>query len=224
MVGVVAASASRGADQWQFESEDEFFAYFSAGVDSADLALESEFGTLRLSVDGAGSTTTLVVALPTIAAVELAFASLGPSATPAEPPSPVVFIGHGRNPQWRELADHLRDHHGVQVLTYESAVRAGIPNHSVLQELAERATLALLVHTVEEVNEAGDGRAGDNVIHETGLFQALLGAHRAIVIREDGCRSFANVHGVNELRFAPGRIVEVFGEVLAVLRREHAVP
>jgi hypothetical protein len=209
---------SRGTVRWELDSEAEFLQLLTPDVDEAWLALASNVGGLELDVSRRSPRTRLAVRLPSVDAVESVYADLEPVAGPAR--SPVVFIGHGRSPVWRELADHLRDHHGVQVLTYESAVRAGVPNHTVLRELAERTTLALLVHTIEDVDERGVGRTGENVVHETGLFQALLGVERAVVLREDGCRSFANVDGLNELRFAPGRIIEVFGEVVAVLRRE----
>ena len=209
---------SRGAVRWELDSEAEFLQLLTTDVDEASLALGATVGGLELQVTRRSPRSHLAVRLPSVDAVESVFADLEPVAGPAR--SPVVFIGHGRSPVWRELADHLRDHHGVQVLTYESAVRAGVPNHTVLKELAERTRLALLVHTVEDVDERGVGRTGENVVHETGLFQALLGVERAVVLREDGCRSFANVDGLNELRFSSGRIVEVFGEVVAVLRRE----
>ena len=208
----------RGTVRWELDSEAEFLRLVKDEVDEASLVVASTVGALEVDLTQRSPRTRLAVRLPSVDAVEAVYAELEPVAGPASPP--VVFIGHGRSPVWRELADHLRDHHGVQVLTYESAVRAGVPNHTVLKELADRTTLALLVHTTEGVDERGVGRAGENVVHETGLFQALLGVERAVVLREDGCRSFANVDGLNELRFAPGRIVEVFGEAVAVLRRE----
>jgi hypothetical protein len=31
---------------------------------------------------------------------------------PPPPPKPKIFIGHGGSDQWRDLKDHLHDHHG----------------------------------------------------------------------------------------------------------------
>jgi hypothetical protein len=56
----------------------------------------------------------------------------------------------------------------------------------VLQELAERTGFALLVRTAEKLDHRGVGRAGDNLVHETGVFQALLGIQHATVLREEG--------------------------------------
>ena len=58
------------------------------------------------------------------------------------------------------------------------------------------------------------------VIHELGLFQGRLGFTRAIVLLEEGVKEFSNILGINQLRFAKGRIKETFGDVLATIRRE----
>ncbi len=159
---------SRGSVRWDLDAEAEFLELFAASVDDGSLSVESNVGELRLTVERRSPRTQLVVRLPTVEAVEAVesvSAQVAAVVAPAAPPA--VLVGNGRSPLWRELADHLRDHHGVKVLTYESAVRAGVPNHVVLQELAERTKLAFLVHTVEERDERGVGRTGKNIVHET---------------------------------------------------------
>jgi len=47
-----------------------------------------------------------------------------------------------------------------------------------------------------------------------------LGLRRAIVLREDGCKEFSNLAGVQEIRFSKANIRETFGEVLATIKRE----
>jgi predicted nucleotide-binding protein len=63
-------------------------------------------------------------------------------------------------------------------------------------------------------------RARENVVHETGLFHAKLGLDRTIIIREEGCQDFSNIHGIVEVRYARDNIRESFGEVVATIRRE----
>lgn len=142
-----------------------------------------------------------------------------PSPKPPEK-KPIVFIGHGRSKQWRDLKDHLTDKHGVQVEAYEVGSRAGHAVRDILDEMMSKSTMALLVLTAED--EAGDGgkRARQNVVHETGLFQGRLGFSRAIVLLEEGAEEFSNIHGIDQLRYSAGNIKEVFGDVLAALRRE----
>ena len=59
-----------------------------------------------------------------------------------------------------------------------------------------------------------------NVIHECGLFQGRLGFDRAILLVEHGVQLASNFDGIQQLRFKKGRISEVFGDVIATLKRE----
>jgi len=129
-----------------------------------------------------------------------------------------VFIGHGHSPAWRQLADHLRDHHGCHVIAYESAPRAGQSIVEILGEMSSQASFAVLVHTAEDEQPDGRIRARQNVVHETGLFQGRLGFRNTIVVREQGCEDFSNLAGVQELTYE-GNIRQVFGDVVAAFSR-----
>lgn len=131
-----------------------------------------------------------------------------------------VFIGHGRSRSWRDLKDHLQDLHGIDVVAYETGARAGLTIHEVLREMVSKASIAFLVLTAEDIDRDGVAHARENVVHETGLFQGKLGFKRAIVLLEEGCNEFSNIAGLQQLRFAQGNIKEIFGDVLAVVRRE----
>jgi predicted nucleotide-binding protein len=136
------------------------------------------------------------------------------------PPTPVVYIGHGKSNQWRDLKDHLTDKHGLRVEAFEVGSRAGHAIRDILDEMLEKSTIAFLVLTGEDEGVDGAIRARENVIHELGLFQGRLGFPRAVALLEDGTNEFSNLHGIQQIRFARGNIREVFGEVLAVIRRE----
>ncbi|MDZ7732830.1 MAG: nucleotide-binding protein [Acidimicrobiia bacterium] len=130
-----------------------------------------------------------------------------------------IFIGHGRDTQWRELRDHLQDQHGYDVLAYETAPRAGWLVGDVLEEMLSRASFAVLVMTAED--ETADGaQARQNVVHEVGLCQGRLGLTRAIPLKENGVNVFSNLAGVNWITFDRGNIQAAFGEVLGALKRE----
>jgi predicted nucleotide-binding protein len=90
----------------------------------------------------------------------------------------------------------------------------------VLETMAARASIAFLVHTAEDEQEDGQIRARQNVVHETGLFQGRLGFKRALVVREDGCEDFSNLHGLQEIRYQKGQLPGSFHEVLSVIKRE----
>ncbi len=59
-----------------------------------------------------------------------------------------------------------------------------------------------------------------NVIHEVGLFQGRLGFRKAIVLLEEGCAEFSNIHGLGQIRFPRGNIGACFEQVRQVLERE----
>jgi hypothetical protein len=132
----------------------------------------------------------------------------------------VVFVGHGHDPQWRDLKDHLHEKHGFKVVAYEVGARGGIGVNEVLNGMADEASIAFLVHTAENADASGLLHPRDNVIHETGLFQGRLGARRAIVLLEDGCEKFSNIQGLTWIPFRHGNIAEIYGDVLATIKRE----
>ncbi|NOU27135.1 MAG: nucleotide-binding protein [Polyangiaceae bacterium] len=134
-----------------------------------------------------------------------------------------VFLGHGRSLLWRELASFLQDR---LLLKWDEFNRESTAGHSTtkrLSDMLDGATFAFLVMTGED--EAADGKihARANVIHEAGLFQGRLGFHRAILLVEDGCEEFSNVHGLTQLRFPKGNISSQFEEIRRVLEREKVI-
>jgi hypothetical protein len=133
---------------------------------------------------------------------------------------PVIFIGHGGNPQWMALRDHLRDQQGFDCVVFEAGPRTGRITKNVVESMADAASFAVFVHSAEDEQADGSKRARENVVHETGFFQGRLGFERAIILREEGCEDFSNIAGVQEIRFHAGNIRETFGEVVAAIRRE----
>ena len=74
--------------------------------------------------------------------------------------------------------------------------------------------------TAEDEQPDGKLNARLNVVHEVGLFQGRLQFSRAIVLLEEGCEEFSNIHGLGQLRFPKGNISAKFEEIRAVLERE----
>jgi predicted nucleotide-binding protein len=216
-------------ERWDLDTDEEFFAKYrgeiwSAGysVDGFHLDHTNFFGMFESDVH---------VTSEKISDIEAVFAVFEDHVDECRIERPVVrpriFMGHGRDDQWRDLRDDLRDHHGLDVYAYETGVHAGESITEVLDEMTSEAGLALLVHTGEDEVSTEDGdqrrtalQARQNVIHETGLFQGVLGWKRALVLRERDCDGFSNIHGIQELRFERGHIREMTGEVLAVIERE----
>jgi predicted nucleotide-binding protein len=133
---------------------------------------------------------------------------------------PAVFIGHGRNKIWRDLKEHLQDKHGFTIEAYETGARTGHAIRDILEDMVEKSKFAVLILTAEDEQSDGQLRARQNVIHEAGLFQGRLGFSRAILIIEEGVEELSNFDGIQHIKFAKGNIKEVYGEVLATIRRE----
>jgi predicted nucleotide-binding protein len=135
-----------------------------------------------------------------------------------------VVIGHGQSPLWRELKDFIADRLKLAWDEFNRVAVAAVATTDRLQQMVESSTLALLVATAEEEGADRTFGARQNVIHEIGLFQGHLGFSRAIVLLEDGCEEFSNIHGLGQIRFPRGNIAACFEEVRRVLEREGVLP
>ncbi|MGY4231885.1 putative nucleotide-binding protein [Bradyrhizobium sp. USDA 4449] len=216
---------------WSFSNLDEFFAaYRAVDVQNADFVFHELGGEKSLSVSLLYNTTRVRVRQSSRSEVEHIFEVFESAASDCKLPAAkteqflreklAIFVGHGRNPAWRDLKDHLSDKHGYNVTAYETGPRVGLHIADVLETMEDEASFAILVMTGENEDQHGGLHARENVIHEVGLFQGRLGFRRAIVLLEDGCAEFSNIAGVQYIPFAKGNIRETFGEVLATIRRE----
>lgn len=215
------------------DDEAEFYAKYNECIDNASVGWRTE--DLRFSVAISyhryfnGSQTDIKVRLPTVSAIHDAISVFDDAQDSArehfgryekEIVPPTVFLGHGRSAAWRDLRDHLRDHHGYKVESYETGARAGHTIRDIVEEMAKKSDMAFLVHSAEDELQNGKFQARPNVIHETGLFQGKLGFSKAIVLLEEGCEEFSNLAGIQQIRFSKNNIRETFGDVLATLKRE----
>ena len=218
-----------GGDEWTFGTLAEFLAavdqcsdyYFWAHTKNHAKTITIQCGT------GLYGSTTVIISAPDREQIERLASIFDNDAQRCRLPEELdekkevkIFIGHGRDPQWKDLKDHLHEKHGYSIEAYEIGSRAGHSIRDVLEDMLDESSFALLVMTGEDEDKEGKLHARENVIHETGLFQGNLGFSRAIVLLEDGTEEFSNLAGIQQIRFAKGNIKEAFGEVLAVLRRE----
>ena len=219
-------SVSIGDEKWTFETLQEFLSEYPKGNRCFfyHSIQECIFCVSLSEFIDEEDCTRVYVKFPERSRIELIFQvferNLDESKIITEPGPLTIFIGHGHDPQWRDLKDHLHEKHDFNVSAYEMGPRAGKSIKDVLEEMLEESSFALLVLTGEDMHTNGELHARDNVIHELGLFQGKLGFTRAIVLLEEGVQEFSNILGINQLRFAKGRIKETFGDVLATIRRK----
>jgi hypothetical protein len=133
---------------------------------------------------------------------------------------PKVFIGHGRSLVWLQLKDFVTNQLRLACDEFNAVPVAGRTTVARLQEMVEQSWFAFLVMTGEDLRGNGATHARENVIHEAGLFQGHLGFERAIILLEEGCAEFSNIHGLTTIRFPQGDISPKFEEIRQVLVRE----
>lgn len=213
-------------ERWGFDTVDEFLSsYANADVVAAQLVIAWADDKILLNVFFDDERTQITVrgeVRSSIEAVSTIFeeAGLDDRLIPPQKKAKVaIFIGHGRDQEWLKLKSHLQDKHGLDIVSYETGARAGHTIRDILQSMSNNSSFALLVLTGEDKVEDGI-RARQNVIHECGLFQGKLGFDRAVLLVEDEVELASNFDGIQQLRFAKGRIAETFGDVIATLRRE----
>ena len=227
-------------ESWSYENEDEFFSEYRKDIKSAtfrnqhhDNSNLNRTSIFEFSYHKFLNETELRVKLPERYKIEKVFEILESNYSNYQIPEKQlvneiksqlkIFIGHGRNKQWRDLKDHLQDKHNFEVISYETGARAGYTITEVLEEMSSRASFALLVLTAEDSGIDGNIRARENVIHEVGLFQGRLGFKKGIIVLEDGCNEFTNISGIQQIRFKKGSIKETYGDILATIYREFGI-
>lgn len=222
----------RGDTLWQFDDSDEFFADLASPYEYATLAIthsQAAFTRIWLTRYSSGYTEVAVGAHSrgAVERIMAPFHSAAPSLErpeivplPLPVPKPVIFIGHGRSPLWRDVKDHLVDLHKYEVQAYETGERSGHTIRDVLSTMLDSSTFAILVMTSEDEQADETMRARQNVVHEAGLFQGRLGFPRVAILREEGVDLFSNIDGIQYIPFSKGNIRETFGDILATLKRE----
>ena len=131
-----------------------------------------------------------------------------------------IFIGHGRSLVWLLLKDFIKDTLKLPYEEFNRVSAAGEFTGDRLKKMLEESCMAFLIMTGEDEQADGSLRARENVIHEVGLFQGRLGFRKAIILLEDGCRDFSNIHGLIYIPFPKGKMEAAFEEIRRVLKRE----
>lgn len=214
---------TKGDETWDYDTFEEFIAAYNDADDYWFDHIETE-QRKRLIIRGDRNALHVLVESKERKEIENIFqifeSKLDESVVKTEKEPIKIFIGHGRDDQWRELKDHLHEKQGFEVENYEIGPRAGLSVKEVLESMLNESSFALLVLTGEDIDNEGILHARENVIHELGLFQGRIGFKRAIPVLEKGTKEFSNILGVNQVRFSKGNIKETFGDVLSIIKRE----
>lgn len=130
-----------------------------------------------------------------------------------------VFIGHGRDPQWKYLKRILEENHGFNVDAFEAVERAGYLTLTSIDMMVRASSVALVVMTGEDEMKDGSRRARENVVHEVGFCQGALGMQNTIILLEEGVSEFSNIAGMTQIRFPKHDLLSVEEKVVAALQQ-----
>ncbi|GAA2222636.1 nucleotide-binding protein [Herbiconiux moechotypicola] len=128
-----------------------------------------------------------------------------------------VFVGHGADPQWKYLVRALDSQDGVRAEAFESDQRAGYHTLVVVDKMIRSSVVAVVVLTGEDEMPDGSRRARENVIHELGYCQGVLGIENVIVLLENGVSEPSNILGLTQIRFTRGALIDVEADVIQAL-------
>lgn len=131
---------------------------------------------------------------------------------------PAIFIGHGQKNDWKELRDHLRDKHNYEIKFYESSDQSSGYIFDNVAEMINSSKISILVLSNDDKLKNGTMRARQNVIHELGYSQAILGRKNTLIVVEEGCDWPSNIQGIDLFQYKYS-IREIDGDVVAALEK-----
>ena len=145
--------------EWTHDNEEEFLNDYRRSTSGA--VYNKNFEGHQIRVQSLPTSVNVSIEAPTRSKIQSVFnifdkyaesSRLPKPEKPAEPPppKPTIFIGHGRDLQWRDLKDHLHDKHGYDIEAYEIGARAGHAVRDILQDMLIRSSFAILVMTGED--------------------------------------------------------------------------
>ena len=133
-----------------------------------------------------------------------------------------VFIAHGRTPLWPRVALEIQ-RLGAKPIYYEMTGRGGEEVSDVLRDMVRRSGFAVVLFTGENEMTDGSRHPRDNVIHELGLCQGLLGPGKTLVLLQEGTILPANISGTQYVQFHGDSVEATFYELQHALRREGVI-
>lgn len=198
------------------------------GARAATFTLRSGFGedSHGVEIDFRDGFCTATVEAPEASIRELTTAVralLEEHATP-EAPAPAkpfrVFIAYGGGRMWEVVRDYL-ERAGFAVDAFTESERASQLTIDVVSGMIHSASLAVIVMTAaDQIGEARHAR--QNVVHELGFSQGVLGLQRTVLLKEEGVTLPSNLDGMTFIPFLPGEIHTTRERVVNIARAARA--
>jgi predicted nucleotide-binding protein len=130
--------------------------------------------------------------------------------------SAMIWIIHGGlSPAWLEVAKYVGHDLGRKYVEFNDAFAKRVLVTDRVETMAANSDLAIAVMTAEDRTENGKLRARQNVVHEIGLAQGMLGWSGVILLREEGIEDFTNLSGLVYVPFPHGNVAATYGDLRA---------
>jgi hypothetical protein len=134
-----------------------------------------------------------------------------------------VFLGHGHGSDWKTIQQALESA-GFRVEAYESGGIAGQTAISIIIDMIHRCSSAVIYMTPDDLLSDGKThRARQNVVHEIGLAQGILGQLRTVIVQHEDVEMPTNLAGVNVVRHAPSALHDKLAEIVAYVEKSKLV-
>lgn len=129
-----------------------------------------------------------------------------------------IFLGHGGDGKWKTVESILKQG-GYTVEAFETNDRTGSGTFFEVLKMIRSSRIAVVVMT--GADELADTRrkllARQNVVHEIGLAQGILGNENTIILMEDNVEEFSNIQGITQLRVPAGDLFSSKDQLLAAV-------
>lgn len=108
-----------------------------------------------------------------------------------------VLICHGnRQTPTLKVKNFLREELKLNPILFEDHAKPGLTIIENLEIIAAECSSSIIIITKEDVQENGQVRARQNVIHELGYCHAYFGRERVVVMLEEGAEIPSNISGI----------------------------
>lgn len=121
-----------------------------------------------------------------------------------------VFITHGRSKDWSEVQLFIEKDMKLKTMELAQEPSLGMTIIEKLFDGAERCNSAVIVMTGDDVDEHGQPRSRENVMHEIGFFQGKYGRSKVCLLHEEGVSIPTNLAGVVYIPYPKGTISAAF--------------
>ena len=123
------------------------------------------------------------------------------------------IIHGGQSQQWLQTRAYLEHAMGLKCCEFNDPLAARVTIQDRVKTMAETCRLAVAVMTGEDTVSAGQLRARQNVVHEIGLSQGVLGFDRVVIMIERGVEEPSNLKGLVYVYFERDNIAASFADL-----------